>query len=237
MLNIKYSEKSIPRFLFLTLLLSIVLYYYPINNWFVRLWLLSSVFINIVLIYKIIWMKRFIIILSLIFGIFISYFTFSWKEPSTETFNEFYINNLKKYIWVRYVRWWENSFWIDCSWLPRKALIDTYIQTWFKTRNILFIKEAFLTWWFDTSARALKDNYRNQTIFLFQSENINDIPEEKLKPWYIAVTADGLHTLSYIWNKQWIEADPIPKKVIIETTPTKNVWFDIPVVILKWNLK
>ena len=28
----------------------------------------------------------------------------------------------------------------------------------------------------------LKDNYRNQTIFLFQSENINDILEEKLKP-------------------------------------------------------
>ena len=72
---------------------------------------------------------------------------------------------------------------------------------------------------------------------MFENQAINTIENKNLSPWDIAITSDGIHVLNYMWDNKWIEADPNYKKVIIETIPTKNIWFWVHIVVLKWNLK
>ena len=91
-------------------------------------------------------------------------------------------------------------------------------------------------WWFDCSAKALMNNYRDFTKSRFQAESINKLDHNKLEPGDFAVTVDGVHTLVYLGNKQWIEADPGIGKVITVTVPVENNgWFDLPVQILSWQ--
>ena len=234
MLNIKKIITF--KLLIISLILSIVLYFYPINSTLFKLLFLFSLiflFINIFIFFS--KNKLFLIlfcsfILLLIFLVFLP-----WKEFSKMELNDLYIKNLEKYEWVRYVRWWENAFWIDCSWLWRRALIDAYLHLWLKDFNWYLIRKSILIWWFDSSARALLNNYRDQTIKLFESNSINTINADSLKVWDFAITSDWVHVLYYIWSKKWIEADPNAIKVIIVKTPSDNYWFWVPVNMFKRN--
>ncbi len=118
----------------------------------------------------------------------------------------------------------------------RKGLITANFQQGFLTLNPNLLRTGFWLWWYDSSAAALKDEYRNYTKKLFFSNSINAIDYKKIHSGDMAVTEDGVHILAYLGDKVWIEADPIYKKVIKVSIPeTDNPWFNTPVYILRWQ--
>ena len=90
-------------------------------------------------------------------------------------------------------------------------------------------------WWHDWSAKALRDSYRGQTRLLFVARSLNGLDTRRLLPGDIAVTSSGVHTLAYLGDKTWIEADPGAWKVVTVHVPTHNAWFNSPVHLMRWT--
>lgn len=147
-----------------------------------------------------------------------------------------YLAALERYDDVRYVWGGENRFGIDCSGLVRRALFDAYMGEGLRTLNPTLLRKAGLHWWFDASARALRDGYRDQTVRLFEAPALNGLDHARIRPGDLAVTADGVHVLSYLGDDTWIEADPVAEAVIRVRVPEERLpWFDQPVVLVRWE--
>ncbi len=149
---------------------------------------------------------------------------------------EYYVQGLNYYEGTTYAWGGENKFGIDCSGLVRQGLVKANLMYGMRYLNPPSLREAFFIWWFDASAETLKTGYLNKTKVLFPANKINDIESNKLQVGDFAVTKDGVHTLAYIGNNIWIEADPGYHKVITVRVPEyKNPWFNTPVYIVRWQ--
>lgn len=148
---------------------------------------------------------------------------------TSRTVSEIYLQNLKSYEGSRYIWGGENFLGIDCSGLPRKSLIFA-----------LFTKGQYLKgmelWWYDCSAKAMSEGYRNYTSKVGNINSLRKADYTLLKPGDLAVTASGIHVIVYLGNERWIQADPEQGSVVIEnpaTTPSS--WFDTEVNIFRWQ--
>jgi len=147
-----------------------------------------------------------------------------------------YIASLQRYEGTRYVWGGENRFGIDCSGLVRRGLIDAHLWQGLGTVNPALVREAARLWWFDCSARALKDNYRGWTRLLFTAPALRDVAPERLLPGDIAVASSGVHVLVYLGNGEWLQADSTPGKVVRgRPSADSNKWFAVPVHVLRWR--
>jgi cell wall-associated NlpC family hydrolase len=147
-----------------------------------------------------------------------------------------YVTALRRYEGTRYVWGGENRFGIDCSGLVRRGLIDANLHEGIATLNPGRIRAAARLWWYDCSARALRDGYRDWTRLLFTAPAINDIVPDRLSPGDIAVTANGVHVLVYLGENQWMQADPKPGKVVRQAVPVaEGGWFEVPVHVMRWQ--
>lgn len=146
-----------------------------------------------------------------------------------------YEQTLRWFRGTRYVWGGENRVGIDCSGLVRKGLFWAQIRNGLRTMNGRPIREALQLWWHDSSAKALLDGHRGWTTRLFESRSISLADHTALKTGDIAITADGVHAFAYLGNHTWIEADPDQQKVIEEKIPSKNSWFQRPVVFMRWK--
>jgi hypothetical protein len=81
----------------------------------------------------------------------------------------------------------------------------------------------------------LGDEYRHATRRLFTASSINALDLAKILPGDFAVTVGGVHTLAYLGDKTWIEADPNVKRVVKFSIPAMSPWFDQPVYIVRWH--
>jgi hypothetical protein len=104
-----------------------------------------------------------------------------------------------------------------------------------KTLNPQPLRKALELWWYDCSARALRDEYRGFTSRLLTAQSINSIDSARLPPGSIAVTSDGIHILAYIGDARWIQADPGLGKVVEISVPADNKWFKVPVQLVRWS--
>jgi hypothetical protein len=92
-------------------------------------------------------------------------------------------------------------------------------------------------WWFDTSARALGEGYRGFTNPLEVSGSIVEMDYSELKAGDLAVTRGGLHTLAYVGEGNWIQADPgIGKVATLNGKMDKNGWFKNRVEMHRWRV-
>ncbi len=157
------------------------------------------------------------------------------RQPIIACLREAYIENLQQFEGTQYVWGGENGRGIDCSGLVRQGMIRANLAIGLRTLNPKHIRNAFELWWHDCSASALQQEYREFTTRLFQAESINTITNQELIAGDIAVTVDGVHVLAYLGSNTWIEADPCVMKVIKIMTPSKNIWFTVPVRIMRWS--
>lgn len=165
------------------------------------------------------------------------------KPQNPQALRAQYVRALQSYEGTPYVWGGESKRGIDCSGLMRCALIDANWHQGWSTLNASAIRAAVSMWWNDSSAKAMKEEYREQTRLLFTSPSINQITPgqleySSLQPGDIAVTSNGVHVLAYIGNRTWIEADPnqaLGNRVIKVQTPTRNAWFNMPVHIMRWR--
>lgn len=148
-----------------------------------------------------------------------------------------YVQELRSYEGTRYLWGGENRFGIDCSGLPRKAMRNALVITGLKNGNSDFILSALKNWWFDASAKALSEEYRNCVYPLNVSGTVKDSPTYFLQPGDLAITDDGVHVMIYLSPNEWISADPGQDKVVIEhPSESKNPWFTRPVHFFRFRL-
>ncbi len=183
------------------------------------------------------WQQKFVRFFCLFLALIISaIIIFPGYSVSGNTLREAYVKELNYYEGSPYVWGGENKFGIDCSGLVRRGLINANLKQGLVSFNPKLIKGSFSLWWYDTSAEALGKEYRNLTKFLLKTESINQLNHSQIQKGDIAVTLDGVHTLAYIGNKTWIEADPSYLKVIkVKIPEPNNPWFNVPVNILEWR--
>ncbi|MDT7602110.1 MAG: hypothetical protein QOF61_107 [Acidobacteriota bacterium] len=151
------------------------------------------------------------------------------------TMRRAYVASLARYEGTRYVWGGENGYGIDCSGLVRRGLINADFRQGIATANPKLLREASSLWWHDASARSLLEGYRQKTREILSAPSINELDHSKILPGDIAVTADGLHTLAYVGDATWIEADPIPMRVVTVKAPSGVTWFKVPVHIMRWS--
>ncbi|MCH6258616.1 hypothetical protein MLD52_18795 [Puniceicoccaceae bacterium K14] len=92
-------------------------------------------------------------------------------------------------------------------------------------------------WWFDSSAKALGEGYRDFTVPIGLVGTIREMNFEKLNPGDLAITASGIHVLVYLGESNWIQADPkIGRVVTLNGRIDANDWLDVPVKIYRWKI-
>ncbi|TYQ15467.1 UNVERIFIED_CONTAM: Cell wall-associated hydrolases (invasion-associated proteins) [Acetivibrio alkalicellulosi] len=231
------TGKVIHGILFLVLFFVLaVLLYNPINRSITNLMIFANI-ISILLyssflFYKFKIYKGFLVLLfiTVLWLLFID-----GKTIDKEVIRNEYIESLKRYEGTVYLWGGESIFGIDCSGLVRRGVIDAYFKLGVRNLSPKYIRKALYLWVFDFSAEAMKEEYRGLTVPIISIENLNGFDHSMLKEGDIMVTQNGIHTMAYIGNNEWIQADPAHRKVIIEKVPSENNnWYKEPAVILRW---
>lgn len=153
-----------------------------------------------------------------------------------EELRQDYVQRLAAFEGTTYHWGGESSRGIDCSGLPRRALRDALLAYGTKHLNGRAFRGYVEQWWFDASAKALGEGYRNYTIPMESSGTIREMDYEGLVPGDLAVTKSGVHILAYAGDGRWIQADPgIGSVITLDGRNADNVWFATPVTTHRWK--
>ena len=159
------------------------------------------------------------------------------RNPDAARLREAYTQSLAAYEGTTYSWGGENRFGIDCSGLVRRGFISACVKEGLRTANGSLLRQACDLWWHDASAKAMGEEYRGETVLLLDTPSINQLDHARLLPGDIAVTENGVHTLVYIGDNRWMQADPGRGRASYEHVPVKDSgWFSTPVHILRWKL-
>lgn len=157
------------------------------------------------------------------------------RHTDKQALRECYTHSLRSYVGTRYVWGGENHLGIDCSGLVRVGLINANVRAGLHNLNPALVRTGLSLWWQDCSARALGEEYRQFSRHLFDAASINQLDHTQLQAGDFAVTDDGVHVMAYLGNRNWIEADPDERRVLVLSVPTTNAWFDSQVKLMRWQ--
>ena len=131
----------------------------------------------------------------------------------------------------------ENSRGIDCSGLPRRALRNALLKYGVRHANGRAFRTYLEHWWFDASAQALAEGYRNYTTPIHIIGTINTIDYDILAPGDMAVTTTGVHVVVYAGDGKWIQADPGVGTVSLhDGQNSENTWLFMPITMHRWQI-
>lgn len=148
-----------------------------------------------------------------------------------------YVRRMAELEGTKYFWGGESSRGIDCSGLPRRALRDALLAYGAKHLNGRAFRGYMEQWWFDASAKALGEGYRNYTSPVGIAGTIQKMDYSDLVPGDLAVTTSGIHILAYAGDGRWIQADPgIGAVATLNGRTNDNGWFVTPVTIHRWQL-
>jgi hypothetical protein len=157
------------------------------------------------------------------------------REENPRPLRQNYLSSLRSFEGTTYLWGGESSRGIDCSGLVRCGYIKANFNRAIETANPAPMRTAFSLWLFDSSAKAMGEEYRGRTKFVMETKSLNELDYGEILPGDIAVTKSGIHTLAYLGDKTWIQADPKAWKVIQARAPGDNAWFSQPMKIVRWR--
>ncbi len=147
-----------------------------------------------------------------------------------------YLEELEKLDGTRYVWGGESKLGVDCSGLPRLALRQAHCRRFFSTGNPGHARAWLNSWWFDSSADALANDYRGFTWPVDVEGTLQDIDPKTINPGDLAITENGVHLLVFLGDGKWIQADPGPNKVLIQDPKVDSSgWFKMKSTIHRWR--
>ena len=148
-----------------------------------------------------------------------------------------YVARLRSFEDTPYEWGGESSRGIDCSGLPRRAFRDALLSQGLRGLNGTAIRLFFGQWWFDASAGALGESYRDYTVPLAVKGTILEMDHSPLRRGDLAVSVGGAHILAYVGDGYWIQADPgLGKVSTLHSREDSNFWFEGPVTTHRWRL-
>ena len=199
--------------------------------------------------------------LACVVGAWIGYTTLSWKRKplrvaalilpllaaipfilpggkiDANELRQDYVRRMAEFEGTKYFWGGESSRGIDCSGLPRRALRDALLAYGARHFNGRAFRGYWEQWWFDASAKALGEGYRNYTTPVGITGTIHEMDYRNLAPGDLAVTTSGVHILAYAGDGRWIQADPgIGAVVTLDGRTGDNGWFLTPVTTHRWQL-
>lgn len=217
------------------LLVAVVLYIYPIRTAYVRLGLLLSalsVWFGAILLCRIRVVRVGMLAIT---AISLGFLILPGRASDSAALRSAYLDALGRYEGSLYVWGGENRRGIDCSGLIRIGLMDAEMNHGLGALNPAAVRAGISIWWNDLSAQALRDGAGGAARTVCESKSINDADYTMLQAGDFAVTSDGVHTLAYLGNRVWIEADPGGGRVIKVTAPSANPWFHRPIRMMRWK--
>jgi len=166
-----------------------------------------------------------------------SLFLLPGRNIDSDALRRDYVQRMAQYEGTKYVWGGENSFGIDCSGLPRRALRDALLSYGIRHLNGRALRSYLEHWRFDASARALGQGYRNYTRALKYKGTIQEMDNEGLMPGDLVVTKNGVHILAYVGDGKWIQADPgIGAVATLDGRKDDNIWFSSPITTHRWQI-
>jgi len=158
------------------------------------------------------------------------------RTPNPASLRAEYVRALQGFQGTAYIWGGENGVGIDCSGLVRCGWIDANLRTGLRTLNPGLDQQAARLWWQDRSAQELGKGYRDRMILAPSSTTLDALDYTLMQPGDVGVTQSGVHTLAYLGDRTWIEADPLAGSVITVQAPAaRNPWFEQPMKILYWR--
>lgn len=210
----------------------------PVNNKLLKLAFLACVFGAWLGWMILAWSKKSVRIPTLILPVLlvVPFVLPGGKIDSTEVKQD-YLRRMSEYEGTKYFWGGESSRGIDCSGLSRRALRDALLAYGFRHLNGDAIRQYVGQWWYDASAKALSEGYRDYTLPLGVTGTIQEMSYDTLLPGDLAVTTNGVHILAYLGNDQWIQADPsIGAVATLNGRNDENTWFRVPVTTHRWQV-
>lgn len=209
-------------------------YFYPVSTFVTRFaFLFSIVSLLFLIVFLAVYNKR---VLYLVIGLVVMLIASKLIFQSNKPLSRVYTNNLKKYSGTKYIWGGENSMGIDCSGLVRKSMVNALLIKSLSDYDFSKMRLAADLWWNDCTAKALQNGFRGYTLPVNGVLSVNDADSSLFREGDMAVTLDGLHIMAYIGNNEWVEADPMIMEVIKKATPAENVWFKVPMEIVRWKV-
>ena len=158
------------------------------------------------------------------------------RTPNAATLRAEYVRSMQGFQGTAYIWGGENGIGIDCSGLIRCGWIDSNLRTGLRTGNPSLVRQAARIWWQDCSAQELGDGYRDRTRLQLTTASLNRLDYTRIQAGDVVVTESGAHTLAYLGDRNWIEADPLAGSVITVHAPVaKNPWFEQPMKVVTWR--
>lgn len=158
-------------------------------------------------------------------------------EIDSEELRQDYVRRMFEFEGTKYCWGGESGRGIDCSGLPRRALRDAMLAYGFRHFNGRAFRAYAEQWWFDASAKALGEGYREYTSPIGTTGTIQKMDYDALIPGDLAVTTNGAHILAYAGDGKWIQADPgIGAVAILGGRTADNGWFRMPVTTHRWQV-
>ena len=147
-----------------------------------------------------------------------------------------YLETLRSYDGTRYVWGGESRRGIDCSGLPRAALRSALAEQALEGNGRaarLWLEQ----WWFDTSAKAMSEEYRTFTRSTGLTGDMREIDPSQIAPGDLAVTDDRRHVMMHLGNGEWIQAEPNVGKVFIARAGSPHSHYPASEVTLhRWRV-
>jgi hypothetical protein len=159
------------------------------------------------------------------------------KEIEVGELRDDYVKRMADFEGTQYSWGGESARGIDCSGLPRRAYRDALLSYGARHLSGSALRAWAEQWWFDASAKALGEGYRDYTELVGVEGTIREMNYERLMPGDLAVTNGGAHILAYAGDGKWIQADPgIGSVATLDGRKDKNGWFTVPVTTHRWSL-
>ncbi|BDI28553.1 hypothetical protein CCAX7_006040 [Capsulimonas corticalis] len=161
------------------------------------------------------------------------------RRPDVRSLRGEYVRSLRAYLGTKYVWGGENRLGIDCSGLVRAGMIDASFRRGIVTGDCALLRQSADLWWSDASAARLGEGYGGRTTPVCETQSLRELDYTRLRPGDIAVTDGGAHTMAYLGDRQWIEADPsaVVGDKVIQISPDggRSAWLNVPMHILRWR--